>query len=115
MYCSRPLVGAKWSWESEFQGSAPGKLYTGDARSGAYRTASGELWARDLSEVAAWDVVTGQRILRFKPPQEWEGNPAVGPSADGRALYSLHNERRTATRSRYVVCDAGNKTVAMGL
>lgn len=70
------------------------RLYTGGRRSAPYLTAPGQKrWGRDLSEMAAWDVATGNRILEFKPPQEWEGHPGIGLSADGSELYTLHDDR----------------------
>jgi WD40 repeat protein/beta-lactamase regulating signal transducer with metallopeptidase domain len=69
------------------------RLFTGGTRSGAYTTASGETWAREVSELAAWDLPTGERTLELEPPQEWEGDPGLGLSADGRELYSLHDDQ----------------------
>ncbi|MHC4401517.1 MAG: M56 family metallopeptidase [Planctomycetota bacterium] len=76
------------------------QLYTGGHRSGAYETAPGVTWARHLSEITAWDLATGKRMIEFKPPEEWEGYPGLGLSDDGKQLYSLHNEK-------FAVWDAG--------
>jgi WD40 repeat protein/beta-lactamase regulating signal transducer with metallopeptidase domain len=63
-------------------------LYFGEGH-----TAHGLRRGRDVVEISAWDVLTGERALEFKRPQEWQGAAKLGLSRDGKELYSLHQRR----------------------